>query len=46
MDSDEEMQQNDTDLPSFSSLVKGKGKATVHAEFEDDAAGRDDTLPW
>jgi hypothetical protein len=45
MDSDKEMQQNDTELPSFSSIAKGKGKATLH-EFEDSPAGRDDTLPW
>jgi hypothetical protein len=46
MDSDEEMQQNDTELPSFPSVIKGKGKATLHDEFEDGAARRDDTLPW
>ncbi|KAH9975970.1 P-loop containing nucleoside triphosphate hydrolase protein [Lactifluus volemus] len=46
MDSDEEMQQNDAKLPSFPSVVKGKGKATLNDEFEDGAAARDDTLPW
>lgn len=46
MGSDEEMQQNDTELSSFSSIAKGKGKATLHDELEDSPAGRDDTLPW
>jgi hypothetical protein len=46
MDSDREMQQKDVEISSFSSLAKGKGKATAHDEFEDDTAGRDDTLPW
>ncbi|KAI0285829.1 P-loop containing nucleoside triphosphate hydrolase protein [Russula aff. rugulosa BPL654] len=46
MDSDEEMQQIDSELPSFSSAAKGKGKAVSQDEFEDPAGGRDDTLPW
>jgi hypothetical protein len=46
MDSDEEMEQNGAELPSFPSVVKGKGKAIPHDEFEDSAAARDDTLPW
>lgn len=43
MDSDEEMQQIDSELPSFPSVAKGKGKADFHDE---DPGGRDDTLPW
>ncbi|KAI0289457.1 P-loop containing nucleoside triphosphate hydrolase protein [Russula brevipes] len=43
---DEEMQQVDSELPSFSSVAKGKGKAVLHDEPEDPAIGRDDTLPW
>ena len=46
MDSDEEMQHIDSELPSFSSAAKGKGKAVSQDEFEDPAGGRDDTLPW
>jgi len=46
MDSDEEMQQIDSELPSFSSAAKGKGKAVFRDELEDPARGRDDTLPW
>ena len=46
MDSDEDMQQIDTDIPSLSSLDKGKGKAVLHDESADTTAGRDDTLPW
>jgi hypothetical protein len=46
MDSDEEMQQIDSELPSFSSGAKGKGKAVFQDGFEDPAGGRDDTLPW
>ena len=45
MDSDEEMQQIDTEPPSFPSVAKGKGKA-LNDDLEDPAAGRDDTLPW
>ena len=45
MDSDEEMQQTDPQLPSLS-VAKGKGKAVLHDEPEDPSAGRDDTLPW
>jgi hypothetical protein len=46
MDSDEEMQQIDSELPSFSSAAKGKGKAVFQGGLEDPAGGRDDTLPW
>lgn len=46
MDSDEEMQQIDSELPSFSSVAKGKGKAVLQDELEDPSGGRDDTLPW
>lgn len=46
MDSDEEMQQIDSELPSFSSVAKGKGKAVFQDGLEDPAGGRDDTLPW
>lgn len=46
MDSDEEMQQIDTELPSFPSVAKGKGKAVLHDELEDPAGARDNTLPW
>ncbi|KAH9036432.1 P-loop containing nucleoside triphosphate hydrolase protein [Lactarius hengduanensis] len=46
MDSDEDMHQIDTDLPSLSPLDKGKGKAVLHDEYEDKSARRDDTLPW
>ncbi|KAH9166351.1 P-loop containing nucleoside triphosphate hydrolase protein [Lactarius sanguifluus] len=46
MDSDEDMHQIDTDLPSLSSLDKGKGKAVLYDESEDKSARRDDTLPW
>lgn len=45
MDSDEEM-QIDSEIPSFPSLAKGKGKAVFRDEPEDPAGGRDDTLPW
>ncbi|KAH9995557.1 P-loop containing nucleoside triphosphate hydrolase protein [Russula vinacea] len=45
MDSDEEM-QIDSEIPSFPSLAKGKGKAVFRNEPEDPAGGRDDTLPW
>jgi hypothetical protein len=43
MDSDEDMQPIDSDLPSIN---KGKGKAVLHDETEDTTTGRDDTLPW
>jgi hypothetical protein len=46
MDSDEEMQQIDSEIPSFSSAAKGKGKAVFQDELEDPTGGRDDTLPW
>lgn len=46
MDSDEDMHQIDSDLPSLSSLNKGKGKAVLQDESEDTTARRDDTLPW
>jgi len=46
MDSDEEMQQIDFELPSFSSVAKGKGKAVFRDEPENPAGGKDDTLPW
>jgi hypothetical protein len=45
MDSDEEM-QIDSELPSFSTAAKGKGKAVFQDGLEDPAGGRDDTLPW
>lgn len=43
MDSDEDMRQIDSELPSLSLLNKGKGKAD---ESADPTAGKDDTLPW
>ena len=46
MDSDEEMQQMDSEPPFFPSVSKGKGKAVLQDELEDLAARRDDTLPW
>jgi hypothetical protein len=46
MDSDEEMQQVDSEAPFLPSVAKGKGKATLDDDLEDPAAGRDDTLPW
>ncbi|SRR5712691_8490347 len=46
MDSDEEMQQIDSEPPSLPSAAKGKGKAIIGDELRDHAAGRDDTLPW
>ena len=46
MDSDEEMQQIDSEPPSLPSAAKGKGKAVLDDEPGDHAAGRDDTLPW
>ena len=46
MDSDEEMQQIESDFPSFSSAAKGKSKAVFQVELEDPSGGRDDTLPW
>jgi len=46
MDSEEEMQQVDSEAPSVPSMAKGKGKATLGDDLEDSAAGRDDTLPW
>lgn len=46
MDSDEEMQQIDSEPPSLPSAAKGKGKAVIDDELGDHAAGRDDTLPW
>ena len=46
MDSDEEMQEIESELPSFSSAAKGKGKAVFQDELEDPTGGRDDTLPW
>jgi hypothetical protein len=45
MDSDEEMQQADSEFSSLASLIKGKGKAVLDDE-PDPTAGRDDTLPW
>ncbi len=46
MDSDEEMQQIDSEVPSFSSVAKGKGNVVFQDELEGPAGGRDDTLPW
>ncbi len=46
MDSDEEMQQFDSEPPPFPSAAKGKGKAVLGDEPEEPASGRDDTLPW
>jgi len=46
MDSDEEMQQIDSQPLSLPSAAKGKGKAIINDELGDHAAGRDDTLPW
>jgi len=46
MDSDEEMQQIDSEPPPLPSAAKGKGKAVLDDEPGDHATGRDDTLPW
>jgi hypothetical protein len=46
MDSDEEMQQFDSEPPPFPSAAKGKGKAVLGDEPEEPPSGRDDTLPW